>query len=149
MPIADWLISSLAKEKIWDGFRSPNFLFNSSTHRPWRRQTHHLYYRPVRHPSSAQTSSSNDLHHHANFTQSWVKFTAPSPVPAKSSLRLPKVNERHLLRTSSWCPQAMLTPRCIVEPQEKKKQPKGRAKKRITYTRRFVNVTMTGGKRKV
>ncbi|KAI9709943.1 MAG: hypothetical protein M1820_003021 [Bogoriella megaspora] len=35
-----------------------------------------------------------------------------------------------------------------VEPQEKKKTPKGRAKKRITYTRRFVNVTMTGGKRK-
>jgi len=36
-----------------------------------------------------------------------------------------------------------------VEAQEKKKTPKGRAKKRITYTRRFVNVTMTGGKRKV
>ena len=27
--------------------------------------------------------------------------------------------------------------------------PKGRAKKRITYTRRFVNVQLTGGKRKV
>ena len=38
---------------------------------------------------------------------------------------------------------------CKVEPQEKKKTPKGRAKKTITYTRRFVNVTMTGGKRKV
>ncbi|KAJ5122714.1 hypothetical protein N7448_003848, partial [Penicillium atrosanguineum] len=36
-----------------------------------------------------------------------------------------------------------------VEPQEKKKQPKGRAYKRILYTRRFVNVTMTGGKRKM
>ncbi|KAF2635082.1 hypothetical protein P280DRAFT_474191 [Massarina eburnea CBS 473.64] len=36
-----------------------------------------------------------------------------------------------------------------VDPQEKKKTPKGRAKKRLTYTRRFVNVTMTGGKRKV
>lgn len=36
-----------------------------------------------------------------------------------------------------------------VEPQEKKKTPKGRAKKRILYTRRFVNVTMTGGKRRV
>lgn len=36
-----------------------------------------------------------------------------------------------------------------VEPQEKKKNPKGRALKRIKYTRRFVNVTMTGGKRKV
>ncbi|GAD97885.1 hypothetical protein TRV_05803 [Paecilomyces variotii No. 5] len=36
-----------------------------------------------------------------------------------------------------------------VEKQEKKKVPKGRAKKRLLYTRRFVNVTMTGGKRKV
>ncbi|BCR89639.1 40S ribosomal protein eS30 [Aspergillus chevalieri] len=36
-----------------------------------------------------------------------------------------------------------------VEPQEKKKQPKGRAMKRLKYTRRFVNVTMTGGKRKM
>lgn len=36
-----------------------------------------------------------------------------------------------------------------VEAQEKKKTPKGRARKRILYTRRFVNVTMTGGKRKV
>ncbi|KAK7704262.1 40S ribosomal protein S30 [Botryosphaeria dothidea] len=36
-----------------------------------------------------------------------------------------------------------------VEPQEKKKTPKGRALKRIKYTRRFVNVTMTGGKRKM
>lgn len=41
--------------------------------------------------------------------------------------------------------------RCFlqVEPQEKKKTPKGRAKKRITYIRRFVTVQMTGGKRKV
>lgn len=36
-----------------------------------------------------------------------------------------------------------------VEPQEKAKTPKGRAYKRLLYTRRFVNVTMTGGKRKV
>ncbi|KAL7621453.1 40S ribosomal protein S30 [Parahypoxylon ruwenzoriense] len=36
-----------------------------------------------------------------------------------------------------------------VEKQEKPKNPKGRAKKRLTYTRRFVNVTLTGGKRKV
>jgi small subunit ribosomal protein S30e len=36
-----------------------------------------------------------------------------------------------------------------VEPQEKKKKPKGRAYKRVVYTRRFVNVTLTGGKRKV
>ncbi|RPB23992.1 ribosomal protein S30 [Terfezia boudieri ATCC MYA-4762] len=36
-----------------------------------------------------------------------------------------------------------------VEKQEKPKSPKGRAKKRILYTRRFVNVTLTGGKRKM
>ena len=37
-----------------------------------------------------------------------------------------------------------------VEPQEKTKVPKGRAKKRLIYTRRFVNVTLTGtGKRRV
>ncbi|KAJ5933658.1 hypothetical protein N7454_005987, partial [Penicillium verhagenii] len=36
-----------------------------------------------------------------------------------------------------------------VEPQEKKKNPKGRAYKRVLYTRRFVNVVMTGGKRKM
>ncbi|RQM06529.1 hypothetical protein DH86_00003231, partial [Scytalidium sp. 3C] len=36
-----------------------------------------------------------------------------------------------------------------VDKQEKPKTPKGRAKKRITYTRRFVNVTLTGGKRKM
>ncbi|KAI6708290.1 ribosomal protein S30 [Diplocarpon mali] len=43
----------------------------------------------------------------------------------------------------------LLTDHAQVEPQEKKKTPKGRAKKRITYTRRFVNVTLTGGKRKM
>lgn len=36
-----------------------------------------------------------------------------------------------------------------VEPQEKAKTPKGRALKRHKYTRRFVNVTLTGGKRKM
>ncbi|EEB96348.1 hypothetical protein MPER_04532, partial [Moniliophthora perniciosa FA553] len=37
-----------------------------------------------------------------------------------------------------------------VEAQEKKKTPKGRAKKRILYNRRFVNVTtLPGGKRKM
>jgi small subunit ribosomal protein S30e len=36
-----------------------------------------------------------------------------------------------------------------VEKQEKAKTPKGRARKRILYTRRFVNVTLTGGKRKM
>ncbi|KAK0615758.1 ribosomal protein S30 [Bombardia bombarda] len=36
-----------------------------------------------------------------------------------------------------------------VDKTEKKKSPKGRAKKRHTYVRRFVNVTLTGGKRKM
>ncbi|ORY67384.1 ribosomal protein S30 [Pseudomassariella vexata] len=36
-----------------------------------------------------------------------------------------------------------------VEAQEKSKVPKGRAKKRLQYTRRFVNVQLTGGKRKM
>ncbi|SPO46398.1 probable 40S ribosomal protein S30 [Moesziomyces antarcticus] len=37
-----------------------------------------------------------------------------------------------------------------VEKQEKAKQPKGRAKKRLLYTRRFVNaVTTPGGKRRM
>ncbi|KAF9781311.1 ribosomal protein S30 [Thelephora terrestris] len=38
-----------------------------------------------------------------------------------------------------------------VEPQEKKKSPKGRAKKRMVYNRRFVNVTtlQQGGKRRM
>ncbi|KAK9468404.1 ribosomal protein S30 [Lipomyces arxii] len=36
-----------------------------------------------------------------------------------------------------------------VDKQEKKKTPKGRARKRILYNRRFVNVTLTGGRRKM
>ncbi|KAE9407047.1 hypothetical protein BT96DRAFT_986998 [Gymnopus androsaceus JB14] len=37
-----------------------------------------------------------------------------------------------------------------VEPQETKKTPKGRAKKRTLYNRRFVNVTtLPGGKRRM
>jgi len=36
-----------------------------------------------------------------------------------------------------------------VEAQETPKAPKGRAHKREQYTRRFVNITVTGGKRKM
>ncbi|CAG8611556.1 1400_t:CDS:2 [Paraglomus occultum] len=36
-----------------------------------------------------------------------------------------------------------------VEKQDKKKQKTGRAKKRAVYNRRFVNVTLTGGKRRM
>ncbi|OCF34460.1 40S ribosomal protein S30 [Kwoniella heveanensis CBS 569] len=45
-------------------------------------------------------------------------------------------------KVKSQCPK--------VEKQEKKKQPKGRAKKRMQYNRRFVNVTVApGGKRRM
>ncbi|KIY67472.1 hypothetical protein CYLTODRAFT_490603 [Cylindrobasidium torrendii FP15055 ss-10] len=45
-------------------------------------------------------------------------------------------------KVKSQCPK--------VEKQEKKKTPKGRAKKRIVYNRRFVNVTtLPGGKRRM
>jgi len=38
----------------------------------------------------------------------------------------------------------------VEKQDDKKKTPKGRAKKRLTYIRRFVNVTVTGGgKRKM
>ncbi|CCH61162.1 hypothetical protein TBLA_0E01020 [Henningerozyma blattae CBS 6284] len=36
-----------------------------------------------------------------------------------------------------------------VEKTEKPKNPKGRAYKRMLYNRRFVNVTLTNGKRKM
>ncbi|KAI9018406.1 ribosomal protein S30-domain-containing protein, partial [Hyaloraphidium curvatum] len=36
-----------------------------------------------------------------------------------------------------------------VEPAEKKKQPRGRAKKRMQYNRRFVNAVAGFGKRKM
>jgi small subunit ribosomal protein S30e len=60
-----------------------------------------------------------------------------------------KGGEREKLLKSKEMWMRADSPSLQVEPQEKKKTPKGRAKKRITYTRRFVNVTMTGGKRKV
>ncbi|ODQ67193.1 ribosomal protein S30 [Nadsonia fulvescens var. elongata DSM 6958] len=44
-------------------------------------------------------------------------------------------------KVKSQCPK--------VDKQEKAKTPKGRAKKRLLYTRRFVNVTLTNGKRKM
>ena len=67
-------------------------------------------------------------------------------MPERSSRRLP----RYALRRAR-CRRTRSTALTLakVEPQEKKKTPKGRAKKRLTYTRRFVNVTLTGGKRKV
>jgi small subunit ribosomal protein S30e len=36
-----------------------------------------------------------------------------------------------------------------VAKQEKAKTPRGRAKKRMLYLRRFVNVTLTNGKRRM
>ena len=59
-----------------------------------------------------------------------------------------KVRRQRYASTADHPGRSRLT-HAQVEPQEKKKTPKGRAKKRLTYTRRFVNVTLTGGKRKV
>ncbi|EDU48504.1 hypothetical protein PTRG_05584 [Pyrenophora tritici-repentis Pt-1C-BFP] len=64
----------------------------------------------------------------------------------KVKSQTPKVS---LPMSISRCDRRPIHQTAIVEPQEKKKTPKGRAKKRLTYTRRFVNVTMTGGKRKM
>lgn len=64
-------------------------------------------------------------------------------MPERSSRRLPRYALRRTRRRCTALTHGK------VEPQEKKKTPKGRAKKRLTYTRRFVNVTLTGGKRKV
>ncbi|RKP36265.1 30S ribosomal protein S30e [Dimargaris cristalligena] len=44
-------------------------------------------------------------------------------------------------KVKSQCPK--------VEKQDKPKSPVGRAKKRIQYNRRFVNVTSIGGKRRM
>ncbi|KAG2418991.1 hypothetical protein HFD88_002095 [Aspergillus terreus] len=86
------------------------------------------------------------------------QIESPLPPPFDS----PQSQHFHLDPTSYTSPAAMgkvhgslaragkvksATPK--VEKQEKPKQPKGRALKRVKYTRRFVNVTMTGGKRKV
>jgi small subunit ribosomal protein S30e len=35
-----------------------------------------------------------------------------------------------------------------IEPKDKKKQPRGRAKKRLLYNRRFVNVVVGPGKKR-
>jgi hypothetical protein len=66
-------------------------------------------------------------------------------VPERSNRRLP----RYALRRTRRRRRCRALTHAKVEPQEKKKTPKGRAKKRLTYTRRFVNVTLTNGKRKV
>ncbi|KAF7714908.1 Uncharacterized protein PECH_007849 [Penicillium ucsense] len=58
-------------------------------------------------------------------------------------------SQRHLAETSAAHMRRERLLHRQVEPQEKAKKPKGRAYKRILYTRRFVNVTMTGGKRKM
>lgn len=68
---------------------------------------------------------------------------------ARSSLRLLRYDDTpiriHRIPTNT----ITNSPEQQVEKQEKTKVPKGRALKRLKYTRRFVNVTLTGGKRKV
>ncbi|KAK1229915.1 trifunctional dihydropteroate synthetase [Marasmius sp. AFHP31] len=71
--------------------------------------------------------------------------TSRKPLNEVSNLTLLTLVHGSLARAGkvkSQCPK--------VEPQEKKKTPKGRAKKRLLYNRRFVNVTtLPGGKRKM
>ncbi|KAJ5234696.1 uncharacterized protein N7469_003864 [Penicillium citrinum] len=68
-----------------------------------------------------------------------TRFHHPATTPT-----YPSIANSH----PTWVRFTALSP-VPVEPQEKKKTPKGRAYKRVLYTRRFVNVTMTGGKRKM
>ncbi|CAD6585862.1 MAG: hypothetical protein ASARMPRED_002329 [Alectoria sarmentosa] len=74
----------------------------------------------------------------------------PSASPSKA-LRLRERDPIH-----SYMSYRMISPayihmmgRRMSADESGRGRPKGRAKKRITYTRRFVNVTMTGGKRKM
>ncbi|RAL58331.1 hypothetical protein DID88_005203 [Monilinia fructigena] len=88
-----------------------------------------IHHNDHRQPNTQQHSnrlSELSIDKHTDKPQSWERFTDPS-------LRAGKVKSQ--------------TPK--VEPQEKKKRPKGRAAKREKFTRRFVNVTLTGGKRKM
>lgn len=68
---------------------------------------------------------------------------------ARSSLRLLKYAEPTRSSPADEPKILIIFPALQVEAQEKPKTPKGRALKRHKYTRRFVNVTLTGGKRKV
>ncbi|KAL3493577.1 hypothetical protein BJX62DRAFT_235174 [Aspergillus germanicus] len=70
-------------------------------------------------------------------TPSATTTKPPFDVPTSTSVNFP-IFSRQVTHPATW-----------VEAQEKKKLPKGRAMKRLKYTRRFVNVTMTGGKRKM
>ncbi|KAF1836007.1 ribosomal protein S30 [Decorospora gaudefroyi] len=78
-----------------------------------------------------------------------VKSQTPKVRTPTSPARLPRPIAICCNTLPGWKWAASFSRRGRVEPQEKKKTPKGRAKKRLTYTRRFVNVTMTGGKRKM
>ncbi|KAJ5872530.1 uncharacterized protein N7529_004883, partial [Penicillium soppii] len=80
---------------------------------------------------------------HSIETQESLHTPLQSPVHQRQSSNMGKVHGS-LARAGKV---KAATPK--VEPQEKKKNPKGRAYKRVLYTRRFVNVTMTGGKRKM
>lgn len=81
-------------------------------------------------PTSSGGASREDARHPTEHTSPPPIAPAPSTAPPKATV------------TNAACATQ-------VEKQEKKKVPKGRAKKRVTYTRRFVNVVMTGGKRKM
>ncbi|KAJ3761438.1 ribosomal protein S30-domain-containing protein [Lentinula raphanica] len=87
---------------------------------------------------------------HSCFTSSsriWAKVRNPDSSSNEHRLiyTLPLLVHGSLARAGKVKSQ---TPK--VEAQEKKKTPKGRAKKRMLYNRRFVNVTtLPGGKRRM
>lgn len=75
--------------------------------------------------------------------------------PDGQSARLPRSRRQSKVANTKGKP-CFITPRTKlivfggqVEPTEKPKSANGRAHKRVIYTRRYVNITMTGGKRKV
>lgn len=89
------------------------------------------------------TSSIDSMHHVQQPTNNlhrevWLVPVRSRPPPPRSTSR-----RRYAVITKS--PIFFNPTDNLLQP----KQPKGRARKRMVYTRRFVNVTLTGGKRKV
>jgi len=70
----------------------------------------------------------------------------PSARPVKSSLRHQRLSPSPTSQRSSKCVESKLSNERVYPKTCICKQ--GRAKKRVLYNRRFVNVTLTGGKRK-
>ncbi|KIJ16467.1 hypothetical protein PAXINDRAFT_10917 [Paxillus involutus ATCC 200175] len=70
--------------------------------------------------------------------------------PSPRSVKLPNLDNMGKVHGSLARAGKVKSQTPKVEKQEKKKTPKGRAKKRMLYNRRFVNVTtLPGGKRRM